>query len=130
MIDGNRAVLVHELVHEMANHLAAGEESAVEFLNAAFKTKGLVSKLTSMAQTSEMYITLRTVYDNLDDLLKPLCPECHVRAERFITSPAELYAPEMAELPYGATRRWMGEWYCPKCRHVVAVSEKWWAETG
>lgn len=55
----------------------------------------------------------------------PMCTDCGVKGEKFITSPARLHVePEawgeldpMAFVPY-----WTGEWYCPKCKKVLGRS--------
>lgn len=110
----------------IANRLSMSEASAVEFLERTFEAKQIVNSLTGWAQTSETYQLLSNAYKELDELLSPICPECNVKAKRVITSAAELYDPELAQYPGGTTRYWTGEWYCPECRHLVAVGEKWW----
>jgi len=100
----------------------------IEYLEKLYKAKEKVNELTSIAQTREDFDLLSKAYDCLDELLSPFCPECNVKAKRFITSPARLYDPAMAELPRGTTPFWTGEWYCPKCHHIIAHGEKWWKE--
>ena len=98
----------------------------VEYFEKLYEAKQKVNELTSMVQTQEDYDELSKIYDFLDKLLSPTCPKCNVKAKRFITSPARLYDPAMAELPGGTRSFWTGEWYCPKCRCMVACGEKWW----
>jgi len=100
--------------------------SDVEYLERLYEAKKRVNELTGIAPTKEDYDLLSKAYDCLDELLSPLCPDCNVRAKRFITSPAQLYDSAMAELPGGTTPFWTGQWYCPKCNHTVASGEKWW----
>lgn len=117
------------LVTQMANYLSMDEKSAVTFLEDVAKAKDIINTLTGFAQTDEVYGRLSRAYNELDELLSPLCPKCTIRAKRFITSPAEFYDPAMAELPGGTTRHWTGEWYCPQCRHIVAVGQTWWDQS-
>lgn len=114
-------------VRGRTKHLCMDEKYAVNFLEKVSEAKDIINKLTGIAQTDEAYKPLSKAYRELDKLLSPICPKCKVRAKRFITSPAQLYDPAMAEVePMAAVSRWDGEWYCPKCRHLVAVGEKWW----
>lgn len=117
------------LVTQMANYLSMDEKSAIEFLEKVAKAKSIINILTGFAQTDEVYRPLSRVYKELDELLSPFCPECNIRAKRFITSDAQLYDPELAQYPGGTRRYWTGEWYCPKCHHLVAVGEKWWDQS-
>jgi len=55
-------------------------------------------------------------------LTRPICHECNVRAEMFITSPAALYGISPEDRPayrLCTVRSWTGEWFCPECRHFV-----------
>ena len=115
-----------EIIEEMARVLCMSEESTINFLEQVAEVKDKINELTSWTQTEETYKSLCACYCELDKLVSPICPDCHVRVERFITSPARLYDPEMAELPGGTTMRWTGEWYCPKCRHPIAFGNRWW----
>lgn len=110
----------------IANELSMSEEAAIEFLNKAFEARELINILTGWAQTGETSESLSNAYKELDQLLSPICSDCHIKAKRFITSPAQLYDPELAQYPRGNTLHWTGEWYCPKCHHLVAVGRKWW----
>lgn len=58
--------------------------------------------------------------------LPPTCLDCKVEAKRFITTPAQLYGipdEDYPVYPFAFQPRWDGEWYCPKCRHLVAVTD-------
>jgi len=110
----------------MANNLSMSEEATIEFLDKAFEALELINILTGWAQTSEISESLSNAYKELDELLSPICSDCHIKAKRFITSQAKLYDPELAEYPGGNTSYWTGEWYCPKCHHLVAAGRKWW----
>jgi len=114
------------IVAVMANYLAMGDESAVAFLDKVAEAKEIINELSGIAQTDETSQAINKVYEALDELLSPICPKCNSRAKRFITSAAQLYDPGMAELPGGTTPYWTGEWYCPKCHHLIAVGKRWW----
>jgi len=98
----------------------------VKYLEKLHEARVKVNELTGMAHDGEEWKLLSEAYEILDRLLSPVCRECKVRARRFITSPAQLYDPAMAELPGGSRSYWTGEWFCPQCRHMVAHGEKWW----
>lgn len=58
--------------------------------------------------------------------LAPTCLDCKIPAKKFITTPAQLYgvpAEDYPTYPYAFQPRWDGEWVCPKCRHLVAVTD-------
>jgi len=101
----------------------------LEILERIWKIKKEINKLTGIADTKDECDLLGKAYDLLDELLSPICPNCNVRAKRFITSPAQLYDSAMAELPGGTRTYWTGEWYCPQCNRIVASGEKWWETT-
>ncbi|MBA7668992.1 hypothetical protein ES703_77115 [subsurface metagenome] len=115
-----------ELIATISKHLSMSETEAVQFLEKGSEARELINSLTSRAQTSETWEALNEAYKALDRLLTPICPTCQVATKRFITSKAELYDPELAQYPGGTTRYWTGEWYCPQCRHLIAVGRKWW----
>lgn len=100
--------------------------SDVEYLNKLHEAREKINELTGMAQTAEDYELLSHVYDLLDELLSPICTKCKAKAKKFITSPAQLYDPAMAEFPGGMRAFWSGEWYCPDCGSIVAIGDKWW----
>jgi len=102
------------------------DTAEVAYLEKLYEAREKVNALTGAAPTKEDQELLSKAYDALDELLSPTCRECNVKAKRFITSPAQLYDPAMAELPGGTTSFWTGDWYCPKCNHTVAHGEKWW----
>jgi len=56
----------------------------------------------------------------------PTCLDCKVKAERFITTPAQLYdipSEDFPAYPGVIQPRWDGEWFCPRCRHLVGVTD-------
>jgi len=58
--------------------------------------------------------------------IAPTCLDCKVAAVRFITTPAQLYgipAEDFAAYPGVIQPRWDGEWYCPRCRHLVGITD-------
>ena len=58
--------------------------------------------------------------------MAPICLDCKVEAKRFITTPAQLYgvpAEDFPAYPSVLQPRWDGEWFCPKCRHLVGVTD-------
>jgi len=112
----------------MVNELGFNEADTIEFLEKVFEAQRIINTLTGWTWADKTHEPLSHAYEELDKLLSPICSDCHVRADRFMTSPAELYDPGMAELPGGIIRRWTGEWYCPKCRHLVAVGPRWWRD--
>ena len=115
-----------EELRTVANKLCLSEKDALHFLEKVYAAREIVNMLSSWAQTPEVPEHLTNVYKGLDELLSPICPNCDIRARRFITSDANLYDPELAQYPGGTMRYWTGEWYCPKCEHLVAVGNKWW----
>jgi len=110
----------------MADFLCMNQQDTVNFLGEVAKLNEELNKLTGIAPTPETYKTLSKACDELDKILSPICPKCGKRAKRFITSPARLYDPAMAELPGGTTTYWTGEWVCPRCRHPIAIGKEWW----
>jgi len=110
----------------MANHLGISREETTKFLEKALEAKKLVNELTGITWADGVKEHLDKAYRELDELLSPICSKCDVRAKRFITSSAQLYDPEIAQYPGGSSLYWTGEWYCPKCKHLVAVGERWW----
>jgi len=113
-------------MNKMLNHLCMGEKEAMSFLDRALEAKNIVNELTGLAQSAGLYKQFASAYSILDEILSPLCPDCDVKAKKFITSPARLFDPDMANYPGGSSLSWSGEWYCPKCRHIVAFGETWW----
>lgn len=107
-------------------HLCMGSKEATDFLEKILEAKTVVNELTGLAQTPKIYKQLATVYSTLNDILAPLCPNCEVKAQKFITSPTQLYDPDMANYLGGSRSYWSGEWACPKCGSVVAYGEPWW----
>ena len=103
-----------------------GETEAIVFLEKTLNAKKIVNELTGDAQTDELHKLLSSAYDALDEILSPLCPTCGTRSKRFITSPAKLFDPDMANYPGGTRLSWTGDWFCPECRRTVAYGEKWW----
>lgn len=103
-----------------------GEIMDKDYLEKVYEAFEKINELTGIAPTQEDQTLLSTAYNALDELLSPVCPECKVKAKRFITSPARLYDPAMAEVPGGTRIFWTGEWYCPKCQCIVAYGRKWW----
>ena len=116
----------NKTITEMTKILCMSEESAIDFLERVAEAKDKINELTGIAQTDETYKILSMCYSELENLLSPICSNCQVRAEKFITSPARLYDLAMAELPGGTRMSWTGEWFCPKCRHPVAYGNRWW----
>ena len=58
--------------------------------------------------------------------MAPICLDCKIEAKRFITTPAQLYdvpAEDFPAYPSVIQPRWDGEWYCPKCHHLVGVTD-------
>jgi len=116
-------------MNEMLKHLCMGEAGAIDFLERTLEAKNLVNELTGLAQCNDFAKLMSTAYSALDEILSPICLKCNVKAQRFITSPAQLFDPDMANYPGGSSLSWTGEWYCPQCRKVVAYGEKWWVQT-
>jgi len=111
---------------ECLKFFCMGEDETINFLEETLKAQEIINELTGKAQTKELLDLLSKAYDSLDEVLSPICPTCEIRAKKFITSPAQLYDSAMAELPGGTRRFWTKDWYCPKCRHIVASGQKWW----
>ena len=58
--------------------------------------------------------------------LAPTCLDCSIPAKKFIATPAQLYGipyEDYPAYPSAFQPRWDGEWYCPKCRHLVGVTD-------
>ena len=56
---------------------------------------------------------------------RPMCEDCHLPADKWVTTAAQLYGipPEdYPAYPSAFVPRWDGEWICPKCRKIVAVT--------
>jgi hypothetical protein len=107
------------------------EEIRADYLEKLYEAKELVNELTGTALEDCGFPeyadeSVSRIYHLLDGLLSPECPDCEITARRFVTSPAQLYDSAMAELPGGTISYWTGDWYCPKCRHIVAHGMKWW----
>lgn len=98
----------------------------IEYFENLYEVRRKLDNLTEIAPTREDYKLLSQAYSCVDQLLSPICSKCGVRSRRFITTPAKLYDPALGELPGGNVSFWTGDWYCPKCRRVVASGEKWW----
>ena len=63
--------------------------------------------------------------ESINEVSPPLCPDCHLPSEKFITSAAALYGVPYDDYPAypGAFQpRWDGEWVCPKCHKIVAIT--------
>ena len=119
-----------EGLRTMANKLCLNEKETLHFLEKVYAAREMINVISSWAQTSEVSERLTNVYRGLDELLFPICPNCNVKARQLITSNADLYDPELAQHPGGTMRYWTGEWYCPKCEHLVATGNKWWQQNG
>lgn len=113
-------------MNESLAHLCMGEKEAVDFLERTLEAKNIVNELSGLAQSAGLNKQFSSVYTTLSEILSPLCPDCKVRAQRFITSPAQLFDPDLANYPGGTVRSWTGEWFCPECRRNVAYGERWW----
>lgn len=58
---------------------------------------------------------------------KPICPDCGIPAEKFITTAAQLYGVPYEDYPAYPSAfqpRWDGEWFCSKCQHIVAITNR------
>ena len=113
-------------MNEKLIHLCMGEKETMDFLERTLKAKNIVNELSGLAQSARLNKQFSSVYITLSEILSPLCSDCKVRAQKFITSPAELFDPDMANYPGGTSRSWTGEWFCPECRRIVAYEETWW----
>ena len=114
---------------EKLKHLCMEGHEAIEFLENALRAKEIVNELTGLAQTRSISEMLSRAYHALDEVLSPRCPDCLTIARRFVTSPAQLFDPDMASFPGGSTTSWTGEWFCNNCRRVIAYGENWWIQT-
>ena len=57
----------------------------------------------------------------------PMCPDCKVESKKFITTPAQLYGVPWEDYPAYPSAfqpRWDGEWVCPRCHKLVAVTDR------
>ena len=107
-----------------------GEDEAISFLEETLKAQNIINELTGLAQSAGLYKQFSNVYNILDEILSPYCPDCEVKAKKFITSPAQLFDSDMANYPSGSSLSWTGEWFCPKCRHTIAFGKEWWRNLG
>jgi len=65
--------------------------------------------------------------------IAPTCLDCKVQAKKFITTAAQLYDVPWEDYPAYPSAfqlRWDGEWFCPKCHHLVGVTDPKLEEVG